>query len=460
MVGIERVKRAVVSMAMRLPVYKLVGNSEHRNYLAVQYLNHRDSKKIPDFISQVGRLPTFRYSTTLMALRALDARGDLDRVKKGAAEALSMYPEKLKAYLMLSDVAGQEGDYDLALSYARKGWMLTPGSLAAASRVVRLGYITGCTEQADSEALLALRRFKANNGLLWIACKYCRSREQLEKIITLVRSPRDTPKKISGLARPLAVAALRSRSLDIALELYVEASLIELRGAGLAKPVVTKRLAGKGGGQVLQELREVLESEGVPFFFAAGTALGLVRNGKPLDHDNDIDVGIFNEDWNREQLIRAFSRHPNFDLDDVDPGSPKVGVVHRGGANIDLFKFYREGGGVYHDAIFVRWRNSPFTIERTALESGDIVYLPSQVDRYLTENYGDWRIPNSNFDAFTDGPNAEVTWPEYMVVHKVRKAYRSLREGSLIAARQELEGLQPVLGAATGGVELMKELIL
>lgn len=458
MINAARLKAGLLSVMTRAPLYRVLPDGRYRDYLAVQHLNRNRQAEIPEYLAGVGRMPTLRYSTMAMALDALERAGDPETIKAAAEQVSASNPEKARPYLMLSDVAIRTGHFEQALRDARRAWLLSPKWARAAAGVIRLGYILGQVEQADQDALVALYRFPKNRSLLWLACKYCRTRQQFERIMEIARLTNATPKVVSGLARPLAAGALRAGCLDIALELYLEACAIELSGEGLGGSVVTKSLKGKGGRQVLQSLREVLEAEGIPFFFAAGTALGLVRNGEPLDHDNDIDVGIFASDWDRERLVRVFMDHPDFDLDDANPDSPKVGVVHRQGASIDLFKFYRDGDGVFHDAIFVRWKNSPFAIERRVLKKGDVVYLPTQVDRYLTENYGDWRTPNKGFDAFVDGPNVEVTWPEYMVVHRARRAYAFIRAAKLMAARRELEVIRDSLASSCWGRKLAKEM--
>ena len=124
-------------------------------------------------------------------------------------------------------------------------------------------------------------------------------------------------------------------------------------------------------------------------------------------------------------MIELFTRDPRFDLD-LHPQTQKVGLRHRGGAPIDIFRFYREGDVIWHDGVFVRWRNSPFTVARRDV-GGQALPLPADPERYLTENYGDWRTPDPQFDAFTDdAPNLEVTWPEYQRMHLLRRAYERL----------------------------------
>ncbi|MDA3901177.1 MAG: hypothetical protein PF637_11750 [Spirochaetes bacterium] len=54
------------------------------------------------------------------------------------------------------------------------------------------------------------------------------------------------------------------------------------------------------------------------------------------------------------------------------------------------------------------------------------INLPDPADKYLTENYGDWRKPDPYFDAFLYAPNTEIIWQEYRDLQAVRTIYNSL----------------------------------
>jgi hypothetical protein len=105
---------------------------------------------------------------------------------------------------------------------------------------------------------------------------------------------------------------------------------------------------------------------------------------------------------------------------------------------VDIFRYYPDGEKVWHDGVFVRWGNTPFQTGRTTIGGNDLP-LPLDTDRYLTENYGDWRTPNPAFDAFTDdAPNVEVTWPEYRRLHHLRRAFHRVSNGDPDGARLDL----------------------
>ncbi|GAB3993055.1 hypothetical protein GCM10029992_03720 [Glycomyces albus] len=222
------------------------------------------------------------------------------------------------------------------------------------------------------------------------------------------------------------------------MELYREAirsAAVDL--SALPRPASGGTLVGKSAWKAVLDLRRAFDEVGVPYFFAAGTALGFVRQDGPLSADGDIDLGVFDGDFDRERLVEHFDADSAFELD-LHPRSRKIGLRHRAGAPIDIFPFYRDGDHVYHDGVFVRWRNSPFAVEQRLVRGVELP-VPAPVYEYLTENYGDWRTPNSDFDAFTDdAPNVEVTWKDYLRLHHMRRAYTALSSGERDKATADL----------------------
>lgn len=457
---VERLKRAGFALATRIPVYKAMPSGKYRDYAAIHFMRHTCPERIPAYLDHAGRTPAWRWSTLLASARAMFAAGRDDEAYLLAKQAADMNPAWPDTWIVLSDLDAFRGDHASAFKHAYHAWLLQPDLLIAAYRTVCLGYLVCSREEADHNALLALQRFPLKSKILWAACKYCQSEEQLEKIQAIWSAQVKKPRHVSLGARPLALAALHLERYDLAMTLYAQACVIELQGVGVGNVVKEKRLAGKNGLSVLQDLRGVLESLNVPFFFAAGTALGIIRDGRPLDHDDDIDVGVFQEDWDREKLASAFQKHCRFTIEPTKSDKPKIRLLHRGGAGIDIFRFYREGDHVFHDGNFVRWKNSSFEIERHETEDGSTLYLPSNTDRYLTENYGDWRTPDSRFDAFVHGPNAEVTCPEYFRVHRLRRAYKFIRAKDLKGAYNELTHVKTQLATFSAGIELIAEMQL
>lgn len=376
-------------------------------------------------------------ATALLVARAAFRTGR-DGILRATLDRLERHdPGNPTVLLLRSDLLTFHGRYGEALRYAGRAAERRPGSAAAAARVVRLGYRVRDRAQAERAAVAATGHFPRSPEVMWPVAMACDRADQYRRVAEAWRGAAGRPGDLLPVVRQLAVAAARAGRLDAAVEWYREAitDLLET-GRPAPRPAVTQ-LGGLGATGAIRDLCRVLDQARVPFFFAAGTALGLVREGRPLGADGDIDVGVFEADWDRDALIEAFTADPVFDLD-LHPQTGKVGLRHRGGAPVDIFRYYEEDGRVWHDGVFVRWYNSPFPIARRRIGGHDLP-LPADAERYLTENYGDWRTPWPQFDAFTDdAPNLEVTWPEYQRMHLLRRAYQFLAAGDRTAAGREL----------------------
>ena len=161
------------------------------------------------------------------------------------------------------------------------------------------------------------------------------------------------------------------------------------------------------------------------WFVVSGTFLGLIREKGFLRHDYDIDFGCFQDEFDLvrfKQLISKtdnffikkidYLRNGNFDgrkfVFDEDRPPILIKLVHRTGINIDLFVHIKEliadKYEIWHGSSFHKWVNSNFDLK--LYQFIDIpVFGPNNPDVYLTENYGDWRTPVTEFHFNTGTPN-------------------------------------------------------
>lgn len=166
----------------------------------------------------------------------------------------------------------------------------------------------------------------------------------------------------------------------------------------------------------LRDFASACERLGTEWFVVSGTLLGVVREGDWLAHDYDIDVGIMVDRFPGEILIEELTRDGSYELIKFDrqvrfftladstmieevPSCIKL--VHRTGVPIDIFIHHREEETCWHGSAINRWNNSKFELVPYSFR-GHTVLGPRDFDRYLTENYGDWRVPVKNFHS-TDG---------------------------------------------------------
>jgi len=434
-------KQSVVRVLSRAPLYRAMPQGAMRTYAALKYLGDNASgEEITEYIRKSGGIPTRHLSTALIAARAVFRAGADDLLTETLNTLEARFPESPDLPALRADFLAYHGDYEGAMATARRGRMLQPSHAGSVARMVTYGYRVLSAQEADQAAVEALQRFPFNGEVLWAVAKMCDSNEQYRRLQDAWDKIAVQPEDLLRSVRQLATAAGRAGDVDAAVGLFAKAIDLVINGAELGGPIVDSKLEGKGAWTAFEDLHKTLDGAGIPYFIAAGTALGLVREGRPLTADNDIDVGVFDEHFDREAMVELFAKHPMFDFDVVHPRTKKLGLRHRGGSPIDVFRFYRDGDMMYHDAVFVRWGNSPFEIRRQNIRGLDLP-LPADPDTYLTENYGDWRKPYPGFDAFFDGdaPNVETTWDDYLRFHFIRRAYKALSKGDRQAAAVELQ---------------------
>lgn len=162
--------------------------------------------------------------------------------------------------------------------------------------------------------------------------------------------------------------------------------------------------------EILQKTAKVMKRLNIPFFLSSGTLLGYYREGKILDHDYDLDVGIFKEDYSLrlidEMESEGFNNYRN--LGDIGRGfemsfylpKTKIGTY----AKIDIFVHNREtinNKNLTYWASYkkpdyverIKYRVSAFNLKPTKF-LGVNTFIPEDTEKYLVEHYGtDWRIP-------------------------------------------------------------------
>lgn len=192
---------------------------------------------------------------------------------------------------------------------------------------------------------------------------------------------------------------------------------LRARGRRLAKRLLAANSAKFSGpssapfdecaAHALRDLDAATQELGVRTFLISGTLLGFVRDNAIIQWDKDIDLGVMTEEC-PDDIEAFFNAQSSFNVRRVDLSSDRLRINHENGVWIDLFPHYLAGGLRWHDGTATRWWNTPFELERIEFLGVDH-YIPEAPERYLDENYGDWRTPDPYFDARIDAPNAEVT---------------------------------------------------
>lgn len=176
----------------------------------------------------------------------------------------------------------------------------------------------------------------------------------------------------------------------------------------------------------MHDLKVFLDQKQITFFLISGTLLGCIREDKLLEHDKDIDIGVW-ENHTVHELANIIYDSTYFHV--LPIYSPDILVIrHVNGVTIDIFIHYREIGDYWHAGGKSKWHNSPFELTNYPFLN-DYYLIPSNYDLYLTENYGDWRTPKVKFDSVLDTPNMEIASQSEFVIYLYKKVIFALHTG-------------------------------
>lgn len=162
----------------------------------------------------------------------------------------------------------------------------------------------------------------------------------------------------------------------------------------------------------LSQLTEICTKEDIKIFLVSGTLLGYAREGKLLGHDKDIDVGVIG--WETQyQICQALVKSVCFKFDASFLSGKKtycLPILHIStGIWIDIFIYHPEGDKLVTGLDFLfgyqqKFGFTPFELKQVNFLGVDM-YVPSDIDLNLCENYGNWKIPDTNYMSHLESPS-------------------------------------------------------
>jgi tetratricopeptide (TPR) repeat protein len=200
-------------------------------------------------------------------------------------------------------------------------------------------------------------------------------------------------------------------------------------------------------GEVLSEILDLLASAGAAAFLMAGTLLGFHRQGAPLAHDRDIDIGVIRDPAGGPDIAAILRAHDRILLPRIArPGDRYFGVTHKGVA-VDIF--LHDESGKHLTCGFseldgdIQWRFSKFAIT-SATYSGRQWPIPDRPGCYLAETYGPgWQIQDTGFASAISSPALYRTHAHARAYYAASRARAALIAGDAAKA-VALIGQSPV----------------
>ena len=166
--------------------------------------------------------------------------------------------------------------------------------------------------------------------------------------------------------------------------------------------------------QELKDVNRILRDAGLAAMLISGSLLGCIRENKILPHDKDVDMGIIG--WeNQYKLMDVLSASGEFFIDARDLKGEQtylIAATHcRTRMPVDFFFFHDRGTHFRHAITFDIGHSLYFNFSKfQPLEHeflGEKFLIPSNFETNLSENYGDWRTPNSEYVVTLDSPALE-----------------------------------------------------
>ncbi len=170
------------------------------------------------------------------------------------------------------------------------------------------------------------------------------------------------------------------------------------------------------GYQIVEMAERILGELGLSYFAEFGTLLGFVREKGFIKWDDDLDYAFILEDdsvWKKieaKMVENGFSKIREFTFE----GKITEQCYQFGKATIDIFSHRITEGGksttiAYYRDPEIKYKHPDIVsvlygefvnLSQTmlvALDNGMNVHVPQNYDEYLTQVYGNWRIPDPNY---------------------------------------------------------------
>lgn len=185
---------------------------------------------------------------------------------------------------------------------------------------------------------------------------------------------------------------------------------------------------------------QILRDNGYQPFLAFGTLLGLIREGKILEHDKDADLGIFVSGYDEVyKIVSTLCKFEHFTAPGIikntkDNNSLNIAIFdHKRGVSVDLFFFYKSSSDEsYYSGIGTKcgnllWEFSEFHLIKKEINNYHFD-IPMNFEVHLSELYGDWGKTVKVWDSLVNCPNLSNTSKKAIYFFGLQRLYKAINE--------------------------------
>lgn len=276
--------------------------------------------------------------------------------------------------------------------------------------LVRFKMLSSQLEQAEGRANL---EWIANWARLGIECGASLTVEQqLRRWLPRLRPPFAR----AVVLRLLGTALWRQKLLPQAVSMFRDGLAAHLDVEPDTMTPTAQRIAydHQLALPLLSTALRSLDTAGIQAFPTAGSLLGLMREGRLLQHDKDLDIGVEMKQFEAADRalrdsgwLRRATGH-----DFVNTASYSDPRSH---IELDLLGFAAEPGtgwivsGFWLKDVPPEWNRvtefpAPFALRKMNSAAGNI-WVPGDTEAWLSALYGDWRTPDRFFDTTISAHN-------------------------------------------------------
>jgi GR25 family glycosyltransferase involved in LPS biosynthesis len=165
--------------------------------------------------------------------------------------------------------------------------------------------------------------------------------------------------------------------------------------------------------KTLIDMDNILSKNNQKYFLSDGTLLGVIRDNKFIDYDEDIDIGIFRHEYNIEiekEILKTFKlKHRIGNLNN----GYEISFIHpETNVSLDIFIFYIDNDYTWTTTFYCKKNKDNKCIYKYNFDNvipyifrNKIFYVPNQPEKYLELKYGiDWKIPKKfNYEEGING---------------------------------------------------------